>query len=186
MEKKKLRADVKSRLAMISQNDKESLDKDLSRILFDSLHEYSLQKDHKLIIGAFDPIQVEPVWFKAWNVFDAFKFSFPGNLNDNSMSFYSKENWDFKNLNIGIGLESLTDAKEVVPDVLVIPGLAFTKDGCRLGRGKGFYDRYLTNFTGLKIGVCFECQIYDQLPTNEHDQRLDWLITEKNIYKGRH
>lgn len=62
-------------------------------------------------------------------------------------------------------------------DVAVIPGIAFTKDGKRMGRGKGYYDRLLTNFPKLwKIGVCFPFQVLEQLPVERYDVPMDELV----------
>ncbi len=70
---------------------------------------------------------------------------------------------------------------EVVPpseiDVIIVPGVAFTRCGGRLGRGKGYYDRYLARkgFRGYKIGVCYPHQILDNLPSEEHDVLMNWV-----------
>ena len=63
-------------------------------------------------------------------------------------------------------------------DVMVVPGVAFTNDGARLGRGKGYYDRYMSqpDFRAYTIGVCFAHQIYDELPVEPHDCRIDRVI----------
>lgn len=66
--------------------------------------------------------------------------------------------------------------------VVIVPGSAFDTKGYRIGYGGGYYDRYLKD-EHLKIGVCFEFQIVDEVPTESHDVKLDLLITEKNIYK---
>jgi 5-formyltetrahydrofolate cyclo-ligase len=59
------------------------------------------------------------------------------------------------------------------------PLLAFDKSGRRLGNGKGFYDRFLDGFAGLKIGVGFEWQYsVTPLPNEAHDQKLDLVVTE--------
>lgn len=59
-------------------------------------------------------------------------------------------------------------------DYLVCPGLAFTLDGKRLGQGGGFYDRVLPRFPDAKVlGVAFPCQIFADLPTEQHDRRMD-------------
>ena len=60
-------------------------------------------------------------------------------------------------------------------DVMVVPGVAFTRNGARLGRGKGFYDKYLSRngFRAYTIGVCYPCQIVESIPTEEHDKTLD-------------
>jgi 5-formyltetrahydrofolate cyclo-ligase len=64
-------------------------------------------------------------------------------------------------------------------NVCFAPLLAFDESGRRLGNGKGFYDRFLDGFEGLKIGVGFEWQFsVTTLPTEAHDQRLDLAVTE--------
>lgn len=67
-------------------------------------------------------------------------------------------------------------------DVAIIPGIAFTKKGDRLGFGKGYYDKFLSEFKGIKIGVCYEFQLLDKLPVSEHDINMDIIVTEKRIY----
>lgn len=64
-------------------------------------------------------------------------------------------------------------------DMVIVPGVAFTPDGKRLGRGKGFYDRYLarTGFRAQCIGVCFRHQLLQELPTEPHDHTMDIVIT---------
>lgn len=65
-----------------------------------------------------------------------------------------------------------------------VPGVAFDRMGRRLGRGKGFYDKSLQNYLGLKIGVCFAKQISNgNLPVLEHDILMDFIITENFILK---
>lgn len=71
---------------------------------------------------------------------------------------------------------------KVSPSVFIVPGLSFSKDGRRLGRGKGFYDRYLENKDVFKIGVCSEAQLSDEIEIQEHDVLMDVVITEKDIY----
>jgi 5-formyltetrahydrofolate cyclo-ligase len=68
--------------------------------------------------------------------------------------------------------------KEVEPQWFLIPGLGFDMKGGRLGRGKGFYDRYLENRSGLKIGVTWTDLIFDNIPVESHDSRMDFIITE--------
>ena len=64
------------------------------------------------------------------------------------------------------------------PDLIIVPGLAFDKDLVRMGRGKGYYDRFLRKFSKItKIGVCYDFQIKDSLPWSWHDVRMDKVIT---------
>ena len=62
-------------------------------------------------------------------------------------------------------------------DLVLVPGVAFGLDGHRLGRGKGYYDRLLQNFTGKKIGVAFDEQIVDAVPSEPNDVRMDLILT---------
>lgn len=68
-------------------------------------------------------------------------------------------------------------------DVVIVPGVAFTTGGERLGQGGGWYDRFLERLppTSLTIGVGFEVQICDELPVEPHDVRLDVVVTEDGV-----
>lgn len=69
------------------------------------------------------------------------------------------------------------------PDVVLVPGLAFTADGERLGQGGGWYDRFLTDVRSdcVAIGVGFHEQILAGLPTEPHDVRLDGVVTDAGV-----
>lgn len=66
---------------------------------------------------------------------------------------------------------------------VLVPGLGFDKQGVRMGHGQGFYDRTLQGYPGLKIGVTCEALIVDRLPSESTDIGMDYLVTEKAIYK---
>ncbi len=63
--------------------------------------------------------------------------------------------------------------------MIFVPGLAFTAEGARLGRGRGFYDRLLANLprSVLRVGVCFPGQVLDELPVESHDELVDLVLT---------
>ena len=68
------------------------------------------------------------------------------------------------------------------PDLILVPGLAFDFAGARLGRGKGFYDRWLgANPAAKSLGVCFKCQLLENLPAEPHDARVDAILTEDGL-----
>jgi 5-formyltetrahydrofolate cyclo-ligase len=69
-------------------------------------------------------------------------------------------------------------------DLLVIPGLAFDRHGGRLGYGKGYFDRLLTGARSdaLLAAVAFECQLFDAVPMQPYDVRVDVVITESDAY----
>jgi len=74
---------------------------------------------------------------------------------------------------------SRVDGKEI--DVIVLPGSVFDIEGGRLGYGGGYYDRFLVNDApqACRIGLAFELQVVPAVPLEPHDQRLDYLVTEK-------
>jgi 5-formyltetrahydrofolate cyclo-ligase len=67
--------------------------------------------------------------------------------------------------------------------MLVIPGVAFDRSGARIGYGGGYYDRLLPRIKGRRTiaALAFEAQIFDQLPTEPHDVKVDYIVTEKRV-----
>ena len=119
------------------------------------------------IIGAYNPLKFEPQWGVHFPY--EMKIAFPIVDNDKMDYFYN----------------GIAEEEPIVPDVLLIPGLAFSSKGERLGRGKGFFDRYLeNNQQALKIGLCFEEQMASFIPREAWDKNMDLIITEKEIYQG--
>lgn len=86
------------------------------------------------------------------------------------------------------GVREPTEAHPVVSELslVVVPGLGFTKDGLRIGYGRGFYDRALVRLRAdnpslLAVGAGFSVQLVDALPTGPHDARLDAIVTEEGV-----
>ena len=75
------------------------------------------------------------------------------------------------------------DVAPAWPDLVVVPGVAFTADGRRLGQGGGWYDRFLAQVRAecVTVGVCFAGQLLDQLPTEPHDVAVDIVVTEQGL-----
>ncbi|MBE6598809.1 MAG: 5-formyltetrahydrofolate cyclo-ligase [Ruminococcaceae bacterium] len=71
--------------------------------------------------------------------------------------------------------------KEVGSAVCFVPGLVYDKAGYRLGYGKGFYDRYLSSFSGCTIGVVYSDYILNEVPRGRFDVSVDILLTEKGV-----
>lgn len=70
-------------------------------------------------------------------------------------------------------------------DLIVVPGIAFTQDGRRLGMGGGYYDRFLADHSAPRIGLAYELQLMDALPRSEHDQSVDLIVTELRVIRCR-
>ena len=105
---------------------------------------------------------------------------------NNKMSFFS---WKKNNVLLvnKFGILEPIKTNPKIPNLILLPILAFDRNKYRLGYGKGFYDRYLRKYLKknnniLTVGVAFSFQKYHKLPTDKHDVRLDYILTEKGIY----
>ena len=102
------------------------------------------------------------------------------------MSFYSWNPSEPLTINkFGI-LEPLKE-KKIIPSTLIIPMLAFDSNLNRLGYGGGFYDRFIQKLERqnicVKIGLALSCQKINKVPIDKFDKKMDFIITEKRIYK---
>ena len=97
--------------------------------------------------------------------------------------------WRYKEpLNInkyGI-LEPKTSNKKIIPDLILVPLLAYDSKLNRIGYGKGYYDRALKKISKIKkktifLGVAFSFQKFLKIPINKHDVKLDYIFTERGI-----
>ena len=84
-------------------------------------------------------------------------------------------------------LEPSLETKSLIPDVMLVPLLAFDSQNNRLGYGQGFYDKFLNKFLKkiyiITIGVAFSFQKYNKLPVSNLDVKLDYILTEKGLKK---
>ena len=77
--------------------------------------------------------------------------------------------------------DDLTDPAEI--ELIIVPAVAFDRNGNRLGRGKGFYDRLLQTTRATKIGVGYDFQLIEEIPAEPHDIPMDIVITQKHYIK---
>jgi 5-formyltetrahydrofolate cyclo-ligase len=68
-------------------------------------------------------------------------------------------------------------------DLVIAPGLAFTRAGARLGRGAGHYDRLLDGVEATSLGVAFDIQLVDELPLEPHDRGVDLVVTPSGLWR---
>lgn len=72
-------------------------------------------------------------------------------------------------------------SRESEADLIIVPGMAFDRTLNRLGRGRGFYDRLLSAMDVPKIGICYSFQLFDRIPIEHFDKKMDLIITEDEI-----
>lgn len=175
-DKKELRRAVRARIASMSDAEKEERSAAICRSL----------KAHIAVCGArvvalFSPLADEPrLWPLVEELSEGMAVLLP-RVEGDVMNFYCYVPGSMSGGTFGI-MEPV-GGEPVAPyeiDVMVVPGVAFTEEGDRMGRGKGFYDRYLSqkDFRALKIGVCYDVQLVDGLPMEIHDVKMDSVIYE--------
>jgi 5-formyltetrahydrofolate cyclo-ligase len=115
-----------------------------------------------------------------------FKVSLPIIKKDNQMNFCSWSRGDPLRVN-KYGIPEPVSSKIFYPDILLVPLVAYDNNLNRLGYGGGYYDRYIEKLEKfkkvIKIGLAFSFQKISSIPINQHDKRLDFIITEKEVLR---
>lgn len=132
--------------------------------------------------GVFKSIQNEP----HIHILDfqdlGLQFIYP-KVTESGLKFYKSENFKKTRLGILEPIGGLEVSKKQIHGLL-IPGLVFDTRGYRLGRGSAHYDRYLTSFTGLKVGLTWkQFLISAALPKEDWDIAMDFIVTEHFFYQ---
>ena len=72
-------------------------------------------------------------------------------------------------------------------DLVIVPGVAFGRDGARLGNGQGYYDRLLSKISNscVLLGLCYESQLLGNITMESHDIYVDRVVTQSRVYEGR-
>tara|TARA_B100001175_G_C19416006_1_gene593693 strand:+ start:255 stop:800 length:546 start_codon:yes stop_codon:yes gene_type:complete len=142
----------------------------------------------KKIIGVYYPVNFEVDILKFLNKLKNknIQLSLPVIKKNSEMDFYTWSNTDLLKLN-KYGIPEPEQIKKVIPDILLVPIVAFDNRLYRIGYGGGYYDRYINKFSSkknlLKIGIAYSCQKINRVPANNYDKKLDIIITEKYILK---
>ena len=137
-------------------------------------------------IGGYFPVNYEVDDLNILKEFDKrkYKISLPVIKKNFEMDFYK---WSFNDL-LKVnryGIPEPETIKLMYPDVILIPLVAFDKQLNRLGYGGGYYDRLIKKMSKkkniLKIGLALSVQKNNNIPINEYDKKLDYIITDKYI-----
>lgn len=173
-DKKKLRNAVRARVALIAADEAH----ERSMAMCDEL-ERRIDVSGAKVVALFSPLDDEPqLWPLVERMAQGVTVVLP-RVEGDIMNFYP---YDKDAMAAGAyGINEPQEGAAVNPceiDVIIVPGVAFTVHGARMGRGKGYYDRYLSQsgFAAMKIGVCYSEQIVDDIPTEPHDMMMDAVI----------
>ncbi len=135
-------------------------------------------------VASYQPMRSE-VSLEEWHQQSSVKLSYP-KVNGDSLQFLTPNRpQDFQLSSWGVREpvpEKSIPSEISMLEAIIVPGLAFDRRGYRLGYGRGFYDRALASYLGLKIGVGFRAQLIpEDLPVERHDLQMDYLLTEDFI-----
>lgn len=179
--KKELRKEIKKRFSENLSDNKKKSELICKKIV--SLEEYAQSDIIFAYMALEDEVDLSGVIKKSFE--DNKKIAIPKITDDyQNMEFYfinENEYLLLKNGKYGI-LEPLdTNPVDFLnkKSLFLVPGRAFTKNGKRLGRGKGFYDKYFSSqnlMNVIKIGICFDFQIFDDVPVDKNDILMDKII----------
>ena len=146
-----------------------------------------LKKNKTISLSLFYPANYEVNVLKLFKLIKI-KTLLPIIKGKNEMNFLEWKYLDILKVNNFGMLYPCLQKKYLIPDVMLVPLLAYDLQNNRLGYGKGFYDKYLSKFLKnrkkiITIGVAFSFQKYNKLPVSKLDIKLDYILTEKGLQK---
>ena len=144
-------------------------------------------KNRKINISIYYPSFYEVDVLKVIDIENSKRINFllPIIEQNNAMNFYKWKKNDILFIN-RFGLLEPQKSQKKIPDIVLLPLIAFDKNKNRIGYGKGFFDKYLNRFIKIHkkiftVGVAFSFQKHHKLPISVKDYKLDYIITEKGI-----
>ena len=176
MEKKELRREMKRQTLALTESEIKRQSEAAMKILLQQV-EFRRPSMVALFAPLADEIQLLPLVEKL-----SCRVVLP-RVEGDDMEFY-----DYDSRAMQIGSFGIVEPQGVEPveaeqiDLMVVPGVAFTAAGDRLGRGKGYYDRYLSRegFRAFCVGVCYEHQVVESLPVEPHDKAMDEVVSSNS------
>lgn len=138
-----------------------------------------LQEQNPTCIGLFastaEEVNLKAIFKKA-NELDI-PTAYP-KIMENQLTFHKVDSLEMLVPTLPYGIyEPVAHSPLMEPDLIIVPGIGFTKTGKRLGRGKGYYDRYLSQNKAYTISLAFSWQVLDDLPTEDHDIDIKKVIS---------
>ncbi|MEL3957869.1 5-formyltetrahydrofolate cyclo-ligase [Caldifermentibacillus hisashii] len=182
--KKEFREKMKAKLLLLTKEDYHEKSSLIAEKLFKT-EEWNKAKMIGITISRFPEVSTYPIIERAWS--EEKLVAVPKCIpSSRALQFYTIHNFsEVEKGYFGLYEPLPKKAEKTDPakiDLLFVPGLAFTKNGFRLGYGGGYYDRFLPNFTGESIVLSFQEQLVDWLPFEEYDYQLKKILTDDNMY----
>lgn len=174
IDKKELRKEVRAKLHAMTTEAKDVA----SCAIVSSVREHIVVSGAK-VVALFSPLHDEPQISELITELSSVMTVALPRVEGDVMQFYFFSAADMHTGAYGINEPCNTPLVEPWEiDLMLVPGVAFTCNGARMGRGKGYYDKYMSQegFRAHKIGVCYAVQVVENLPQEEHDIKMDTVI----------
>lgn len=185
LDKNSIRVSVGERRSALSQAEVKQKSLLISDNLY-SLEAFKLSKSIALYSPILNEVMTESIFNRA--IQEEREVYFP-RVNGSSLDFYRVDILEqLKTGQFGVlePMDCCTKVSTEDIDLFILPALAFDKSGNRLGYGKGYYDRALANIPdSKKIGLSYNMQILETLPTDEYDRRVGSVVTELGSFSRR-
>lgn len=188
MEKKEIRKQIKEKKAALNR----AFISDYSELLCYNFTQQDFYKEAEVLYSYLaynEEIITDALIRSAWA--DGKKVAVPRVISDGVMEFFYIDSFDDIELGFVEIPEPPYNPERIARDkkvLILMPGLAFGRDRNRIGYGGGFYDRYLeareaegTEF--LKVALAYNFQIFDTVPAEEHDYKVDILLSSREIIR---
>lgn len=179
MEKSRIRLEIKTRKAMLDENEK----RQAAEAVFEMLEKTApfLLAEHVLMYHSLPDELSTHEFLDKWNSLKTFYLPRVNGVNLDILP-YKKSRLHLGSFHIEEP-EGDDIADPEVLDLIIVPGVTYDRKGNRVGRGKGFYDRLLSTTKAVTIGVAYDFQVVDEIDTDDFDIPVDYVITERHIYK---
>jgi len=176
--KARLRQEMRSRLQMISAEERNTASIDIYKQLVESV---LWSKSSVLLLYSPLPDEVD-IWPVLLTALQQKTVALPCH-NSTTDTYEARviKNPDHDVVSGKYGIRQPSLACPIIPliqlDLALVPGLGYSESGVRLGRGQGYYDRMLAGFPGVKCGIGYDWQVGLPIPAAEHDIRLNCILT---------
>lgn len=186
MERKQyLRNNIFSKREGFVRSETHQKDQDICKTLKKMIISLTAQNPVKL--GTYIPLDGEPnliaLFRDKYFAENGYEFFAP-KIQSSMLNFVKLLENDLKERNDIDKLVQPKSNKISIPEIILIPGLAYSYKGYRLGFGKGYYDRYIAHnehHEFSKIGICYHHDLLEFLPNQNHDKRMNYIVTEQTI-----
>ncbi|WP_208559591.1 5-formyltetrahydrofolate cyclo-ligase [Marinilactibacillus kalidii] len=187
MEKETIRAQVMNTLKSLSSTEKQLIEQAFYKTLFDSEHWKEATSIGVTLSGGLE-WDTEPIIKQAW--YEGKKVAVPKSIHaTRALHFYEID--QFAQVKAGyFGIreplvqETTRCAVETI-DLMIVPGVVFTREGYRIGFGGGYYDRLLADFPNTTLSLVCSSQLVEEMPVEPHDIPVQYLIVGKTISTGQ-